>query len=166
MTPDDEPSAPPTPLLDADIVQALLEAQADAAPVTAPDARRNARLRRGLLARIAEDQTASHHTVPPGEPEGWHTMLPGIERKVLHEEGQSMSYLLRFAPGAVLPSHRHPQDEECLVLEGVLRIGTELVLPAGSYHLARGGRIHAAITADQGAVIFLRGAAPAVEQLV
>lgn len=92
-------------------------------------------------------------------------MVPGIERKVLHESGGVMSYLLKFAPGAVLPAHRHPVDEECVVIEGTLRIGDRL-LPAGSFHMVRADVLDADSSSDEGALIYLRGASPRAEQLV
>jgi anti-sigma factor ChrR (cupin superfamily) len=79
--------------------------------------------------------------------------------KVLHHDEGILSYLLRLAPGASLPAHRHPVDEECLVLEGEMHIG-DLVLPAGGYHLGRRGVLHDRLTSPGGALIFLRGAVP------
>lgn len=150
------------PSLDPDIAAALDRAQqpgdreGDDAAI--------GRVRARLLKRIAAD-SVPHHVAVHADAGTWHALLPGIDRKVLHEEGGVMSYLLRFAPGAVLPAHRHPVDEECVVISGVLRIGT-LVLPAGSYHRVRRDVLDADSTTDQGAVIFLRGATPRAEQLV
>ena len=147
--------------LDPDIAAVIAAAQAPAGPldVAAVD-----RVRSRLMQSIAAESTARHVSVPAGE-SGWHRFLPGIERKVLHERRGSMSYLLKFAPGAVLPSHRHPMDEECVVLEGKLRIG-DLVLATGSFHLAHEGLPHDEITSEEGAVIYLRGAPPKAEDLV
>jgi len=77
-----------------------------------------------------------------------------------------MSYLLRLAPGATLPAHRHRVDEECLVLEGVLRVGGRLEVGAGSYHLAHRGSLHATITTTTGATVFLRAAAPRAQDVL
>ena len=149
-----------TPNLDPDIAQAITAAQrageADQAAI--------GRVRAKLMKRIAQD-SVGHHTAVHADDGRWHALLPGIERKVLHEEDGVMSYLLKFAPGAVLPAHRHPVDEECVVISGVLRIGP-LVLPAGSYHRVRNGVLDADSTSDEGAIIFLRGATPKAEQLV
>ena len=148
------------PSLDDDVAQALTAAQragdADEAAI--------GRVRAKLMKRIAQD-SVEHHTAIHADDGRWHPLLPGIERKVLHEDQGVMSYLLKFAPGAVLPAHRHPVDEECVVISGVLRIGP-LVLPAGSYHRVRNGVLDADSTSDEGAVIFLRGAVPKAEQLV
>jgi anti-sigma factor ChrR (cupin superfamily) len=123
-----------------------------------------ARVRKRLMQRIGNDSTP-HHIAIPADSDGWHRFLPGIERKVLHEEAGVMSYLLKFAPGAVLPAHKHPVDEECVVISGTLRIGP-LVLPAGSYHRVRRDVLDADSTTDEGTVIFLRGATPRADHLV
>ena len=80
--------------------------------------------------------------------------------KVLREHEGVLSYLLRLDPGASLPPHRHPQDEECVVLEGRLRVGSKVEIGPGGYHLAHAGALHATIGSATGATIFLRGAAP------
>src|SRR4051794_8966372 len=108
-----------TPTLDRDIVDALGEALR---PSEMEDKAVLQRVRSRLMKRIADDSVGQHLTVPSGA-DGWQRLLPGIQRKVLHQDAEVMSYLLKFAPGAVLPAHRHPMDEECVVLEGTLRIG-------------------------------------------
>jgi anti-sigma factor ChrR (cupin superfamily) len=146
--------------LDDDILRALTNAQR----AVEGEGAVLARVRSRLMKRIAND-SVPHHTSLHADAGRWHDLLPGIQRKVLHEQDGVMSYLLKFAPGAVLPAHRHPMDEECMVIEGVLRIG-ELVLPAGSYHRVRKDVLDADSTSEGGAVIFLRGAVPKAEQLV
>jgi len=67
----------------------------------------------------------------------------------------------RVAPaGALLPAHRHPMDEECIVLEGTLKVGTRIEVGPGGYHLAHQGALHAPVSTRTGATIFLRGAVP------
>lgn len=121
-------------------------------------------IRRRLLERVADAQD-SHLTVPPG-PEGWQPLGDGVQIKVLHAHPGGLSYLLRLAPGARVDAHRHPVDEECLVLDGVLRVGNRLEVRPGGYHLARAGSLHASISTDTGATIFLRGAEPHADQLL
>jgi ChrR Cupin-like domain len=152
-------NTPNSPLqLDADIAAAITAAHNSDA---APDALvRN--VRSSLMKRIATDVTSQHHTVHADD-DSWVPFLPKIDCKILNEIGGITSYLLRMKPGAVLPPHRHPVDEECVVIEGVLRIGNELVLSAGGFHLGRKDTPHDAITTDTGALIFLRGAHPEPE---
>ena len=146
--------------LDRDIADALTAAQKP----DASDAAAVGRVRSRLMQRIAADSTAFHDTVP-ADAGSWHSFLPGIQRKVLHVGDGVMSYLLKFAPGAVLPAHRHPIDEECVVLEGTLRIG-DMVLPPGSFHRVAKDILDADSTTDTGTVIYLRGASPKAEHLV
>jgi len=115
-------------------------------------------VRRRLMERVADADTS--HLSIGGDEGAWQPFVDGVAIKVLRERDGVMSYLLRFAPGAVLPPHRHPLDEECLVLEGRLRIGSRQEIGPGGYHLARGGALHASITSDSGATVFLRGAVP------
>ena len=127
--------------------------------ITPPRARA---IRRRLMERVAESDQ-SHLTI--GSDDGdWLPFLPGVTIKPLHEHHGVLSYLLRLMPGATLPPHRHPCDEECVVLEGRLRVGRRIELGPGGYHLAHGGALHATIGTETGATIFLRGAVPDVGQ--
>lgn len=121
-------------------------------------------IRRRLLERVA-DTDDSHLTVPPGAV-GWQPFGDGVQIKVLHGHEGLLSYLLKLAPGARLEAHRHPADEECVVLEGVLRVGSRVEVGPGGYHLARAGSLHAPISTETGATLFLRGAEPHVDQLL
>jgi quercetin dioxygenase-like cupin family protein len=121
-------------------------------------------IRRRLLERVADTED-SHLTVPAG-PAGWQPYGDGVQIKVLHENAGVLSYLLRFAPGARIDAHRHPVDEECVVLEGVLKVGSRIEVGPGGYHLARAGSLHASIATETGATIFLRGAEPHMDQLL
>lgn len=103
--------------------------------------------------------------MPTGDA-GWQPFLPGVSIEVLHELDGVMSYLLRLAPAAVLSPHRHPNDEECLVLQRRVTIGPDLGVSAGGFHLARRDALHAPISSAVGATLFLRGASPRPGQLV
>jgi hypothetical protein len=90
--------------------------------------------------RVA-DTDATHLTIAADDGD-WHPFVEGVSIKVLREHQGTLSYLLRLAPGACLPPHRHPVDEECIVLEGRLRVGTRVDIGPGAYHLAHGGALH------------------------
>jgi anti-sigma factor ChrR (cupin superfamily) len=124
----------------------------------APDAELASRVKRRVLRRIAQDQSPRHLTVQPGEG-GWQPLGRGLTMKVLNESAGIMSYLVRMAPGSSLAPHRHPIDEECVVLEGSLVIGG-LVVPAGGFHMAHKDELHDRVRTVEGALIFLRGARP------
>ena len=83
----------------------------------------------------------------------------GIERKLLAADPAEgvHTYLLRLAPGAVVPAHGHPQPEECFVVEGGIRIG-DLALHAGDFHFAAAGAAHPAVSSLDGAVVYVRAA--------
>ena len=121
-------------------------------------------IKQRLLDRVA-DSDDSHLTLRPADGI-WQPWLAGVQIKVLRERAGVLSCLLRLAPGASLPPHRHRQDEECIVLAGTLRIGSGTPLDAGGYHLAHAGTLHARIHADGGATIFLRGAVPQADDVL
>lgn len=134
------------------------------APAARPEASTARAIRRRLMARVADADT-THLTIAGDEGE-WQPFLDGVAIKVLREQAGVLSYLLRLAPGACLPPHRHPQDEECIVLDGALRVGTRTEIGPGGYHLAHAGALHAPISTETGATIFLRGAAPQADQVL
>lgn len=145
------------PALLAQLVQAVAPAPLAADAQT--------RIKRHLLRRIAGEQMPLHKTVLPGEA-GWEPLGPGLTMKRLHESGGILSYLVRLAPGAVLAAHRHPVDEECVVLEGEMLIGEHRV-GAGGFHLGRAGLLHDRIcSGEAGALVFLRGAVPEPATLI
>lgn len=129
---------------------------------TSPTAERT--IKRRLLERVA-DADESHTTLTP-DARSWQPFLPGVQLCVLHEAGGVLSYLLKLAPGASLPPHRHDLDEECIVLEGTLQVGSHTVVPAGGYHLAHRGALHATVSTTNGATIFLRGAVPKADDVL
>lgn len=137
---------------------------ADSATETAaaPGAARS--IRRRLMERVA-DADSTHLTITADEG-AWTPLKEGVHIKVLREQAGVLTYLLRLEPGACLPPHRHPHDEECLVVEGRLRVGSHTELGPGSYHLAHRGALHATISTEVGATIFLRGAVPQAEQVL
>jgi len=158
MNPDDrtDPEAP----LDDETV-ALIAGAIEPEPL---DAAAHARIKRRLLQRIAADSTPRHLTVKADEGD-WQPFGAGVQLKVLHEAGGVMSYLVRLAPGAALLAHRHPIDEECVVLEGEVLIGENLG-GAGGFHLGRRDVLHDRVRSETGALIFLRGAVPELETVL
>lgn len=67
--------------------------------------------------------------------------------------------LLRMRPGGVIPAHRHEREEECIVLEGEVQIGT-YQLSAGDVHIAAAGTWHEQVTTRKGVLVLLRGDDP------
>ena len=162
--PDPDDRAADEPVLDAATLALLSQAVAESAAAQRGDEVGRRRVKRRLLARIAEDQRPHHLTVEAAGGE-WQPFGRGLSIKVLHRCEGIMSYLVRLAPGAALPAHHHPVDEECVVLEGALSIGS-LELSAGGFHLGRQGVLHDRIVSRDGALIYLRGAVPDAALLI
>lgn len=114
-----------------------------------------ARVKARVMRSIQAD--AQHRTVR-AEEGFWRTIGPGIQRKVLWIDEATESCMVRLAPGARVHEHLHPMDEECVVLEGSLRIGADLLLRPGDFHVAARGSMHEPVTTETGALIYLRGA--------
>jgi len=147
-------------------VHAAMNEALEPAPL-APD--REAAMRRRLFARVDAAQGApaadERGLITIRAEEGdWQPFLSKVGMKVLMRQGDTLTYLLRMAPGAVIPPHDHPQTEECVVLSGEARIG-DLVVRAGDYHAAPAGRPHGLLSSEHGALLFLRGAVPSAKQL-
>lgn len=144
------------PPLEARLLEAI-----EADPGQALDALDAATIRERVFKRIRAAQGLT--TIQAGEGK-WLPFSPKVSIKVLRRDGETQSYLLRLEAGAVVLPHVHGHDEECMVLEGEVRIG-DLVVKQGAYHLAPRGVPHEPIRSDTGALLFLRGAIPAAGQV-
>lgn len=87
---------------------------------------------------------------------GWPGFAPGLERRVLWQQGPQAAMLYRAAPGASVPSHMHGHDEECLMLDGELFLDDVLLQP-GDYQIAPVGSGHRVTQTDTGVVIYAHG---------
>jgi anti-sigma factor ChrR (cupin superfamily) len=65
-----------------------------------------------------------------------------------------MTCLVRMAAGTAYPRHIHAGPEECLVLEGELRVGDEM-LRAGDYQRAAPGSHHPVQSTDRGCLLLI-----------
>lgn len=139
--------------IDSDLMESLALA---VAPVEPAPARKTAMRERILKRATAEKATPvpSHLTVHLND-EGWIDVMPLIKIKTLFESDDGKGVLFRFQPGARLPAHQHDTDEECVVLDGELRIGAEIV-HAGDFHLARRGIPHGDLSSPSGALFYIR----------
>jgi len=80
------------------------------------------------------------------------TPFPGVERKLLYQDASGrLTALVRMAPGARLPRHRHVGLEQSFVLEGTL-VDDDGACPAGHYVWRRPGSVHTA-WAPEGCVV-------------
>src|SRR5439155_1386725 len=68
--------------------------------------------------RPVSEPPRSLYVTADGQP--WLERRPGIHWKILWEEGDRKAVLMRYAPGATIPRHRHAGDEQIFVLEGAV----------------------------------------------
>lgn len=85
----------------------------------------------------------------------WERLSPLVEVKRLFKSPVGHGFLFRLQPGGAIPAHDHPDDEECIVLEGEVHLG-EIVVKAGGFHLAPRGVRHEKLRAPKGALFYLR----------
>ena len=88
----------------------------------------------------------------------WEQLLAGVEKKQLLRDLNSgtETYLLRCAPGTVLPPHHHTMTEECLVISGDISFGGEHYGP-GDYLAVAGGTDHPEAFSRGGALLYISG---------
>jgi anti-sigma factor ChrR (cupin superfamily) len=86
----------------------------------------------------------------------WERIAAGVEKRTLWDDPSTgrHAFLVRLAPGGVVPVHAHAADEECYVIEGDVAFGA-LKLKAGDFHLAKRGMTHPAATSTGGAVFLI-----------
>lgn len=84
----------------------------------------------------------------------WVERRPGVFWKVLWEDadGRHKAILVRYAPGAVVPRHRHLGDEQIYVLEGSV-VDDAGACTAGNYARRPPGCVHT-VTSPAGALVF------------
>jgi anti-sigma factor ChrR (cupin superfamily) len=86
----------------------------------------------------------------------WTTIAGGVYAKRLYADPgrDRVTMLIRMDPGSTFPSHRHGGPEECLVLEGEIRVG-DLVLRAGDYQCAPLHSVHEVTRTDTGCLLLI-----------
>ena len=111
------------------------------------------------LARRIGAETGQGPVVPalPGraEPE-WEEAAPGISCKLLatDTERDRVSMLVRLAPGAAYPPHRHGGVEELYLLDGELMIDDKKLYP-GDYNRAEAGSADQHVWSETGCTCVL-----------
>ena len=146
--------------------------------LAAPEATPAPAVREKLIARVSEEarieeraQTSTQEDSPaPAQTPSPHDFLiirahegewietsdRGVFVKMLFADPKNATFttLVRLEPGARVPMHRHRGAEQCLVLEGDLRSGGN-VLNAGDYNCALQGTVHQELTTEQGALLLI-----------
>jgi anti-sigma factor ChrR (cupin superfamily) len=75
-----------------------------------------------------------------------------VHWKILWEEGDRRTVLVRYEPGAVIPRHRHLGDEQIFVLEGSVSDDTG-TCTAGNYARRPPGCVHTVSSRDGALVL-------------
>ena len=132
----------------------------------------SAGVRERLLARVSEEKgrreggaesapsqfTGASDFLVVREAEGeWvETSDTGVSVKLLFvdKERDTVTTLVRLAPGASISRHRHLGVEQCLVLEGEVHSGG-LLLRGGDFNCAMRGSVHDEISTETGALLLL-----------
>ena len=146
----------PEDLLPAEALAALLSALE---PLATP---RAGAIKSRLMERIAGEERAGEGagiTVVRAASGEWTPLAPGVQTKVLFDDGRTRTWLARLEREARLPGHDHPADEECLMLEGTVYLG-EILMAAGDYQIARAGSRHTGVYSPTGCLLLVRSASP------
>lgn len=83
--------------------------------------------------------------------QSWQERRPGVRWKLLWAEGERQALLVRYAPGATIPRHRHLGDEQIFVLEGSVSDDTG-TCTSGNYARRPPGCVHT-VTSRDGALV-------------
>lgn len=91
----------------------------------------------------------------------WIDVAPKLQMKVLRRDHKlnSQTALWRLEPGALIPAHEHPVEEECLVIKGEINFA-EHVLREGDFEVMPAGIDHIAMESKSGAIVLLRSDIP------
>ena len=148
--------------------EAAVEALGGALAPAGLSAEQRASIRVRIISRVAEvppplTETIRSASIP------WRAMGPGVQAKVLKRDDVAgiIIVMWKLEPGGVVPGHPHceDEDEECLVLEGDMLVGTHCVR-AGEMHIAKRGSIHPNLTTRTGCLVVLRsGISPLLAKL-
>ena len=146
----------PVPTIPADLESRLLEAH-----FTGETPTPSKRLRACVLERVAQDVRNQEAIVTTRSHENWKPFAPGVEAKVLHDDGSVRTWLARLEAGARVPPHVHDGDEEILLLEGACIAGG-VPMQQGDYQFSPSGSHHGEMTTASGCVLLLRSRSPAL----
>lgn len=111
--------------------------------------------------RIKKGEGAFGHAVlshqTKSDQVAWEPLRKGVAIKPLYAEADRISMLVRFEPGATVPTHEHGFGEECLMVEGDLFLG-DVLLCQGDFQFAPKGTGHDELQSDVGCLLYFHGA--------
>ena len=144
-------------VIPAGVAAAMLEATRPVDPGSVSAARMKARLLERVGGEAPEAATSDDILTVTTDTGEWIETGPGNSIKVLRDDSETMSMLVRLSPGATFPEHYHPADEETYVIEGETWFG-DIHLGAGDYHHAAKGTTHGEVRTETGCVLLIRKA--------
>ena len=118
-------------------------------PGRAPSANLWRRIEAAVDGGPAESQPAP---VDIPRDDGWRQYTRDVQIKRLWDDN---TFLMRCAPGGVLPAHDHPRFEHCIVIEGDMIVGGK-TYRSGDYHGMPAHLAHAEITSRTGLLMLVR----------
>jgi len=132
-------------------VKAFREAAGEIA-FAIPEVNPAPRLRQKLLRRIAPKSSV----VRAHQVEWQKTAFEGVEVRQLFLDSATgtITSMVRLAPGAKYPSHRHANLEHCYVLEGDL-VSNDHTLHAGDYEVNAPDTDHSPVTSHGGCLLLI-----------
>ena len=122
-----------------------------------PEATPSPEVRRSLLRRAGGDTAVPPFVLMRSNEGAWtESGFPGVALRTMFQDPTSgaVTSLVRMAPGAVYPAHRHAGPEHCYVLEGDL-VFEDHVLNAGDYEVASPRSDHSFVTTSGGCLLLL-----------
>ncbi|MEO8101754.1 MAG: cupin domain-containing protein [Betaproteobacteria bacterium] len=140
---------------------------------TGPGGKRRAAMRRSLLARVqaasADDDaidlvhdfandfaiSAAGARIVRADEGAWITFAPNVAMKVLHDDGDTRTWLARFQAGGCVPAHLQSGDEEAYVVAGWCYVDRQ-IFRQGDYQLIPKGSRHGEIVSPEGCLVFVR----------
>jgi len=149
-------------LAESPLPEDLLTALLVGLPATAPSSRHRAAMKKSLLDRVGRmtaednsDRMAAEVLIVRADEGSWITFASNVEMKVLHDDGETRSWLARFGPGGRIPAHLQSGDEEAIVMHGWCYLD-DMKMNCGDYHLINKGALHGSIHSPEGCLIFVR----------
>lgn len=139
--------------LDRDTLEWLGTLLGGAIDIDGPGASRRARMLEGVRARLGNDSRTVETRRAAGA--GWTAGPDRMEYMPLPAGRDGRELLVRLSPGAVVDPHSHPADEETVVLEGEIEVGSQRLGP-GDSQLAPAGSRHDTIRSRDGALLLIR----------
>jgi|SRR5581483_1146186 len=135
-----------------------------AAQDVAPSSRVRENLLRGVRKNIessakpVSDSSVLNFLTIRSDEGDWLPMEKGVfvKRLFADKARDTVSVLIKMSPGSSLPRHFHKGVEECLMIEGELYSGDE-VLKAGDYQVSLAGSTHDRISTKNGALFLIVG---------